>query len=316
MNSITETVHFEKAQLHTEHLKRLETESIYIIREVVAECRSPALLFSGGKDSVVLLHLAMKAFRLGNRKLNLPFPLVHIDTGHNYPEVIAFRDELVKKYGLNLVVGHVEDSIRKGTVRLRRENDSRNAAQAVTLLETVEENGFDALMGGARRDEEKARAKERIFSFRDEFGQWDPKNQRPELWDLYNARIHPGEQIRVFPISNWTELDIWQYIEQENLSLPSIYYAHEREVVRRNNLLVPVTSLTPKKDDEQSEVLTVRFRTVGDISCTCPVLSTAASPQAIIKETAITEITERGATRMDDQTSEASMEKRKKEGYF
>ncbi|WKU20712.1 sulfate adenylyltransferase subunit CysD [Advenella alkanexedens] len=316
MNSITETVHFEKAQLHTEHLKRLETESIYIIREVVAECRSPALLFSGGKDSVVLLHLAMKAFRLGNRKLNLPFPLVHIDTGHNYPEVIAFRDELVKKYGLNLVVGHVEDSIRKGTVRLRRENDSRNAAQAVTLLETVEENGFDALIGGARRDEEKARAKERIFSFRDEFGQWDPKNQRPELWDLYNARIHPGEQIRVFPISNWTELDIWQYIEQENLSLPSIYYAHEREVVRRNNLLVPVTSLTPKKDDEQSEVLTVRFRTVGDISCTCPVLSTAASPQAIIEETAITEITERGATRMDDQTSEASMEKRKKEGYF
>ena len=316
MNSITETVHFEKAQLHTEHLKRLETESIYIIREVVAECRSPALLFSGGKDSVVLLHLAMKAFRLGNRKLNLPFPLVHIDTGHNYPEVIAFRDELVKKYGLNLVVGHVEDSIRKGTVRLRRENDSRNAAQAVTLLETVEENGFDALMGGARRDEEKARAKERIFSFRDEFGQWDPKNQRPELWDLYNARIHPGEQIRVFPISNWTELDIWQYIEQENLSLPSIYYAHEREVVRRNSLLVPVTPLTPKKEDEQSEVLTVRFRTVGDISCTCPVLSTAASPQAIIEETAITEITERGATRMDDQTSEASMEKRKKEGYF
>lgn len=316
MNSITETVHLEKAQLHTEHLKRLETESIYIIREVVAECRSPALLFSGGKDSVVLLHLAMKAFRLGDRKLNLPFPLVHIDTGHNYPEVIAFRDELVKKYALNLVVGHVEDSIRKGTVRLYRENDSRNAAQAVTLLETVDANGFDALMGGARRDEEKARAKERIFSFRDEFGQWDPKNQRPELWDLYNARIHPGEQIRVFPISNWTELDIWQYIEQENLSLPSIYYAHEREVVRRNNLLVPVTPLTPKKEDEQSEVLTVRFRTVGDISCTCPVLSTAASPQAIIEETAITEITERGATRMDDQTSEASMEKRKKEGYF
>ncbi|NLY33278.1 MAG: sulfate adenylyltransferase subunit CysD, partial [Alcaligenaceae bacterium] len=281
MNSITETVHLEKAQLHTEHLKRLETESIYIIREVVAECRSPALLFSGGKDSVVLLHLAMKAFRLGDRKLNLPFPLVHIDTGHNYPEVIAFRDELVKQYGLKLVVGHVEDSIRKGTVRLHRENDSRNAAQAVTLLETVEENGFDALMGGARRDEEKARAKERIFSFRDEFGQWDPKNQRPELWDLYNARIHPGEQIRVFPISNWTELDIWQYIEQENLSLPSIYYAHEREVVRRNSLLVPVTPLTPKKEDEQSEVLTVRFRTVGDISCTCPVLSTATSPQAI-----------------------------------
>ncbi|MBK1781438.1 sulfate adenylyltransferase subunit CysD [Advenella sp. WQ 585] len=316
MNSITETVHLEKAQLHTEHLKRLETESIYIIREVVAECRSPALLFSGGKDSVVLLHLAMKAFRLGDRKLNLPFPLVHIDTGHNYPEVIAFRDELVKQYGLKLVVGHVEDSIRKGTVRLHRENDSRNAAQAVTLLETVEENGFDALMGGARRDEEKARAKERIFSFRDEFGQWDPKNQRPELWDLYNARIHPGEQIRVFPISNWTELDIWQYIEQENLSLPSIYYAHEREVVRRNSLLVPVTPLTPKKEDEQSEVLTVRFRTVGDISCTCPVLSTATSPQAIIEETAITQITERGATRMDDQTSEASMEKRKKEGYF
>lgn len=309
--SITQPTH-----LHTAHLKRLEAESIYIIREVYAQSRSPALLFSGGKDSVVLLHLARKAFRLGNRPLALPFSLVHIDTGHNYPEVIRFRDALIAQHGFKLVVGHVEDSIRKGTVKLRRATDSRNAAQAVTLLETIEAHGFDALMGGARRDEEKARAKERIFSFRDEFGQWDPKAQRPELWELYNARVHPGEQIRVFPISNWTELDIWQYIEQEKLALPEIYYAHDREIVRRNELLVPVTELTPKQRHEQSEVISVRFRTVGDISCTCPVASTAATPADIIHETAIAEITERGATRMDDQISEASMEKRKKEGYF
>ncbi len=316
MDTISSPITPPTGTLHTAHLKRLEAESIYIIREVYAQSRAPALLFSGGKDSVVLLHLARKAFRLGTRPENLPFPLVHIDTGHNFPEVIQFRDELVGRHGFRLVIGHVEDSIRKGTVRLRRESDSRNAAQAVTLLETIEANGFDALMGGARRDEEKARAKERIFSFRDEFGQWDPKAQRPELWELYNARVHPGEQIRVFPISNWTELDIWQYIEQEQLALPEIYYAHEREVVRRNGLLVPVTPLTPVAQDEQSERVSVRFRTVGDISCTCPVASVAASPAAIIEETALTEITERGATRMDDQTSEASMEKRKKEGYF
>lgn len=305
-----------KTELNNQHLDWLEAESIHIIREVVAECENPALLFSGGKDSVVLLALARKAFQLGERPVYLPFPLVHIDTGHNYPEVIQFRDEQVAKLNARLVVGHVEDSIAKGTVVLRKETDSRNAAQAVTLLETIAENGFDALMGGARRDEEKARAKERIFSFRDEFGQWDPKAQRPELWSLYNAKLHKGENMRVFPISNWTELDIWQYIARENLELPPIYYSHKREVVRRKGLLVPVTPLTPKLPNDVSEVLDVRFRTVGDISCTCPVASTASTPLEIIEETAIADISERSATRLDDQASEAAMEKRKKEGYF
>ena len=305
-----------KTELNTQHLDWLEAESIHIIREVVAECENPALLFSGGKDSVVLLALARKAFQLGDHPVHLPFPLVHIDTGHNYPEVIQFRDEQMAKLNARLVVGHVEDSIAKGTVVLRKETDSRNAAQAVTLLETIAENGFDALMGGARRDEEKARAKERIFSFRDEFGQWDPKAQRPELWSLYNAKLHKGENMRVFPISNWTELDIWQYIARENLELPPIYYSHKREVVRRKGLLVPVTPLTPKLPNEVSEVLDVRFRTVGDISCTCPVASTASTPLEIIEETAIADISERSATRLDDQASEAAMEKRKKEGYF
>jgi len=307
----------EKSQkLQNEHLDWLEAESIYIIREVAAQAANPAMLFSGGKDSIVMFHLARKAFRFGARPIQLPFPLLHIDTGHNYPEVIQFRDDIVAQTGSKLIVGHVEDSIRKGTVRLRKETDSRNAAQATTLLEAIAEHKFDALMGGARRDEEKARAKERIFSFRDEFGQWDPKAQRPELWNLYNARIAPGENMRVFPISNWTELDVWQYIAREELALPSIYYAHQREVVRKNGLLVPVTDVTPKAPGDVSEVISVRFRTVGDISCTCPVLSTAATAVDIIEETAISEITERGATRMDDLTSEASMERRKKEGYF
>ena len=303
-------------KLHNEHLDWLEAESVYIIREVAAECRNPALLFSGGKDSVVLLALARKAFQVAGRDIPLPFPLLHIDTGHNYPEVIAFRDQTARESGARLIVGSVEDSIARGTVVLRRETDSRNAAQAVTLLETIEEHGFGALMGGARRDEEKARAKERIFSFRDEFGQWNPKDQRPELWSLYNARLHPGENLRVFPISNWTELDIWQYIEREKLALPPIYYAHRRQVVRRNGLLVPVTELTPPREGEQIEELSVRFRTVGDISCTCPVASSAATPAEIIAETALADISERSATRMDDQVSEAAMEQRKKQGYF
>jgi sulfate adenylyltransferase subunit 2 len=300
-----------------DHLDWLEAESIHILRELVAECTDPALLFSGGKDSVVVLHLALKAFDTGpGRRTVLPFPLVHIDTGHNYPEVIDFRDRRVAEIGARLVIGHVDDSIARGTVRLRRENDSRNAAQAVTLLETIATHGFDALIGGARRDEEKARAKERIFSFRDEFGQWDPKAQRPELWSLYNTRLTKGEHLRVFPISNWTELDIWQYIAREQLELPSIYFAHPRQIVRRSGLLVPVTPLTPLRAGETPETVQVRFRTVGDISCTCPVASDADDFNKIIAETAVSEITERGATRMDDQTSEAAMEQRKKQGYF
>jgi len=298
--------------LERSHLDWLESESIYILRELAAECSRPVLLFSGGKDSVVLLRLAEKAFR----PARFPFPLLHVDTGHNFDEVIAFRDARAAELGETLIVRSVEDSIERGSVVLRHKGDSRNASQAVTLLEAIEEFGFDACIGGARRDEEKARAKERIFSFRDEFGQWDPKAQRPELWNLFNTRVHPGEHMRVFPISNWTELDVWQYIQRERLALPSIYYSHRRRVVRRSGLLVPVTPLTPAREGETVETLQVRFRTVGDISCTCPVASDAADAAAIIAETAVTDITERGATRMDDQTSEASMERRKKEGYF
>ena len=302
------------------HLDWLEFESIHILREVAAECSNPALLFSGGKDSIVVLHLALKAFKFKDSPNKLPFTIVHVDTGHNFPEVIAFRDKRVAELGERLVVGSVEESIKKGTVRLRNpDTDSRNAAQAVTLLETIAEHGFDACIGGARRDEEKARAKERIFSFRDDFGQWDPKAQRPELWSIYNARIHKGENMRVFPISNWTEMDIWQYIARENLELPPIYYAHERETFERSGLIVSVMPITPPLTDEERASVrkrTVRFRTVGDMTCTSPVLSDADTVEKILEETAETTITERGATRLDDQTSEASMEKRKREWYF
>jgi len=294
------------------HLDWLESEAIYILREVAGQCQNPVLLFSGGKDSAVLLRLAEKAFRPGR----FPFPLMHIDTGHNFPEVIEFRDRRVAELGERLIVRSVEDSIRRGTVRLRAETASRNAAQSVTLLEAIHEFTFDAAIGGARRDEEKARAKERVFSFRDEFGQWEPRHQRPELWSLYNARVHPGEHVRVFPISNWTELDVWQYIAREGIDLPSIYYAHRRPVVRRRGLLMPVTPLTSPKAGEAVEEISVRFRTVGDVTCTCPVESTARDVAAIVRETVSATLTERGATRMDDQTSEASMERRKKEGYF
>ncbi len=294
------------------HLDWLEAEAIHILREVAGQCANPALLFSGGKDSLCLLRLAEKAFRPGR----FPFPLLHVDTGHNYPEVIEFRDRRAAELGERLIVRSVEDSMARGTVVLKTPDESRNKHQSVTLLEAIEEFGFDACIGGARRDEEKARAKERIMSFRDEFGQWDPKNQRPELWNLYNARSHKGENIRAFPISNWTELDVWQYIEREQLELPSIYFAHTRPVVRKNGLLQPVTALTPAKPGDVVEDVRVRFRTVGDITCTAPVESDADTVAKILAETATTTITERGATRMDDQTSEASMEQRKKEGYF
>lgn len=294
------------------HLDALESEAIHIMREVAAECTNPALLFSGGKDSIVLLRLAEKAFRPGR----FPFPLMHIDTEHNFPEVIAFRDHRAKELGERLIVRSMDDSIKKGRVVLRSESQSRNPFQSITLLDAIAEFSFDACIGGARRDEEKARAKERIFSFRDEFGQWDPKNQRPELWSLYNTKTHPGENIRVFPISNWTELDVWEYIARENLEVPSIYFAHWREVIPRDSGLLPVSHLVQPKDNEKVEKIMVRFRTVGDMSCTCPVASEAANVGEIIAETAMTRITERGATRMDDQTSDASMELRKKEGYF
>jgi sulfate adenylyltransferase subunit 2 len=294
------------------HLEALESESIHILREVAAECRNPVLLFSGGKDSLVLLRLAEKAFR----PARFPFPLLHIDTGHNFPEVIEFRDHRTAELGERLIVRSVEDSIAQGKVVLKSSDESRNVHQSVTLLDAIEEFGFDACIGGARRDEEKSRAKERIFSFRDEFGQWDPKNQRPELWSLYNTRVRAGENIRVFPISNWTELDVWRYIARERLEIPALYYAHRRAIVRRSGGLLPVSSLVQPRDRETVENIMVRFRTVGDMTCTCPVESIAVTVTEIIAETAATRITERGATRLDDQTSEASMELRKKEGYF
>ena len=295
------------------HLKILESEAIYVLREVAAQFERPYLLFSGGKDSIILAHLARKAFY----PANIPFPLLHVDTGHNFPETLAFRDALVDKLGARLVVVYVQDSIDQGrAVEETGPYASRNGLQTVTLLDALAEFKVDAAIGGARRDEEKARAKERIMSFRDEFGQWDPKNQRPELWDLYNARSFKGENIRVFPISNWTEFDVWQYIERENLELPSIYFAHQRQIVRRNGGMLPVTDITPARPGDTIENVLVRFRTVGDISCTAPVESDADTVAKIIAETATTTITERGATRLDDQTSDASMEQRKKEGYF
>ena len=294
------------------HLDWLESEAIYILREVAGQCSNPVLLFSGGKDSLCLLRLAEKAFRPGR----FPFPLMHIDTGHNYQEVVDFRDLRAAELGERLIVRSVEDSMKRGSVVLKTPDEPRNKHQSVTLLEAIEEFGFDCCIGGARRDEEKARAKERIMSFRDEFGQWDPKNQRPELWNLYNARTHKGENIRAFPISNWTEMDVWQYIERENLGLPSIYFSHKRDIVRRAGAIVPITPLTPAHAGETVENIPVRFRTVGDITCTAPVESEADTTSKIVLETATITITERGATRLDDQTSDASMELRKKEGYF
>lgn len=294
------------------HLDWLESEAIHIMREVAGQCANPVLLFSGGKDSLCLLRIAEKAFRPGR----FPFPLMHIDTGHNYSEVINFRDKKANELGERLIVASLEDSMQKGTIVLKQKDEPRNKYQSITLLEAIEEYEFDCCIGGARRDEEKARAKERIMSFRDEFGQWDPKNQRPELWNLYNAKVHKGENIRAFPISNWTEMDVWQYIEREKLDLPSIYFAHKRDIVRRGGAIVPITNVTPAKPDEKVENLTVRFRTVGDITCTAPVASEADTVEKIIMETASTVITERGETRLDDQVSEASMEQRKKEGYF
>jgi sulfate adenylyltransferase subunit 2 len=289
----------------------LEAESIHIFREVAAEFERPVLLFSGGKDSVVMLHLAAKAFY----PAPIPFPVMHIDTGHNFDEVLEFRDRTVERLGLRLVVASVEESIAKGRVR-ERPDGIRNPLQTVTLLDAINEGQFDAVFGGARRDEEKARAKERVFSFRDEFGQWDPKNQRPELWSLYNGRHHKGEHIRVFPLSNWTELDIWSYLAAENVDIPSIYFAHEREVFLRDGMWLPVSHLTHPRESEEVVKISVRYRTVGDIPVTGAVESTAKTYAEVITEVAATRVTERGATRADDRLTEAAMEDRKREGYF
>ncbi len=294
------------------HLKELEAESIYVLREVAAQFERPALLFSGGKDSIVVAHLARKAFW----PAKIPFPLVHIDTGHNFPETIEFRDKFIKELGAQLIVGSVQKSIDEGkVVEEKGFNASRNALQTVTLLDTIEEYQFDAAIGGARRDEEKARAKERFFSHRDEFGQWDPKNQRPELWNLFNGRKHIGEHFRVFPISNWTEMDIWQYILHEKIDIPSLYLAHEREVFVRNGVIMAITEFIQRREDEEVTVKKVRFRTIGDATCTGAVESDADTIEKIIEEVAAARETERG-TRADDKRSEAAMEDRKKEGYF
>jgi sulfate adenylyltransferase subunit 2 len=295
------------------HLRALESEAIHIMREVAAEFERPVLLFSGGKDSIVLLRLAEKAFR----PAPFPFPLMHVDTGHNFDEVIDFRDRRVSELGERLIVASVQESIDKGrVVEETGARASRNRLQTTTLLDAIAEHGFDAAFGGARRDEERARAKERIFSFRDDFGQWDPKSQRPELWNLYNGRIRKGEHVRVFPLSNWTELDVWEYIDAEQLEVPSIYYAHEREVFRRDGMLYAVSPFTELIDGEEIFTETVRYRTVGDMSCTGGVVSTAATLDEVVLEIAATRLTERGETRADDRVSEAAMEDRKKAGYF
>ena len=293
------------------HLDVLEAESIHVMREVVAELERPVLLFSGGKDSIVMLRLAEKAFW----PAPIPFPLMHVDTGHNFDEVIDYRDRRVAELGARLVVASVQESIDSGRVR-ERPGQSRNPLQTVTLLDGIAAHRFDAVFGGARRDEEKARAKERVFSFRDEFGQWDPKNQRPELWSLYNGRHNPGEHIRVFPLSNWTELDVWQYIARESLEIPSIYYAHRREVFERDGMLLAVSPYVTLRPGEVPFEATVRYRTVGDASCTGAVESYASTVEEVIAEVAATRVTERGATRADDKVSEAAMEDRKREGYF
>ncbi|PQZ97035.1 sulfate adenylyltransferase subunit CysD [Arthrobacter sp. MYb224] len=294
-----------------DQLTALEAESIFIIREVVAELERPGLLFSGGKDSAVLLHLAAKAFA----PAAIPFPVVHIDTGHNFQEVLDFRDAEVARRGVRLIIGSVQKAIDAGDL-VEERGGSRNRIQTPVLLDTIEKNDLNALMGGARRDEEKARAKERVFSFRDEFGQWDPRNQRPELWSLYNSKLNFGESLRVFPLSNWTELDIWNYVLRENVLLPSIYYAHEREVFERNQMIFGVHTFCQPKEHEQVRTQLVRYRTVGDASLTAAVASSATTAAQIVEEVATSRITERGATRGDDQVSEAAMEDRKKEGYF
>lgn len=294
-----------------DHLDVLESEAVHVFREVVGEFDRPALLFSGGKDSVVMLHLAVKAFAPSP----VPFPVVHVDTGHNFPEVIAYRDETVERVGVRLVVAHVQDWIDDGRLR-ERPDGTRNPLQTVPLLETIVANKFDAVFGGGRRDEEKARAKERVFSLRDEFGQWDPRRQRPELWDVYNGRHRPGEHVRVFPLSNWTELDVWRYIEREKIALPDLYYSHERDVFSRDGMWLTAGEWGGPTDSEPVVRKTVRYRTVGDMSCTGAVESTASTVADVINEVAASRLTERGATRADDRLSEAAMEDRKREGYF
>ena len=294
------------------HLQELESEAIYVLREVAAQFENPALLFSGGKDSIIVAHMARKAFW----PARIPFPLVHVDTGHNFPETIEYRDSFVKKYDANLVVGSVQKSIDEGkAVEEKGFNASRNVLQTITLLDTIEQHKFDCAIGGARRDEEKARAKERFFSHRDEFGQWDPKNQRPELWNIFNGRKHLGEHFRVFPISNWTEMDVWQYILQEKIEIPSIYLSHEREVFIRDGVIMSTTDFIQQRDTEPTKKMIVRFRTIGDATCTGAVESDADTVEKIIEEVAAARTTERG-TRSDDKRSEAAMEDRKKQGYF